>query len=555
MNPTLPPPHRFLLRTILALGLLLLASCGSPFGTPTPTTQDPLLATPTFDSTATPLPTSTPGPIPVWLSPALPEALRQPLAALTQVAGRPVQIVSDRNAAVVRAEADATTPLATWVYAAVAPFPTVQDSIDIAGLHSAWVGDGAPGQILYVSATTAEAMNGLLGPRSEAATSIAAEGEIVDRAWQSRPSLAIVPFESLEPRWKVLSVDGISPLQKTFAPESYGLTVHFGLTGDPVDVADVEQAIAWPATNRDASKMTVVLMTGTTALTRATAWKMEMNGVDYPGLKIGDWLREADITHVSNEVAFTPKCPRPDPTQDSLVFCSPAEDIGLLDQIGVRLVELTGNHILDWGQAALNYTLDQYRQRGWQTFGGGADLAASMKPATFEHNGNKIAFLGCNPAGPPEDWATATSPGSTPCDYDTLFSEVAKLKGEGYLIIFTFQWSEYYRSSPPPVQVAGFRRAVDAGAAIVSGSQSHEPMGFEFYSGSFIHYGPGNLFFDQMFSTETRQEFLDRYVIYEGRHISTELLTAYLEDYAQPRPMTLEERGAFLARMFTASGW
>nr|HID15052.1 hypothetical protein [Anaerolineae bacterium] len=67
--------------------------------------------------------------------------------------------------------------------------------------------------------------------------------------------------------------------------------------------------------------------------------------------------------------------------------------------------------------------------------------------------------------------------------------------------------------------------------------------------------GLGNLFFDQMQSLETRQEFVDRHVFYDGRHISTELLTAMLEDYARPRPMTDEEREALLRAAFGASGW
>jgi len=96
---------------------------------------------------------------------------------------------------------------------------------------------------------------------------------------------------------------------------------------------------------------------------------------------------------------------------------------------------------------------------------------------------------------------------------------------------------------------------VDAGAVIVSGSQAHHPQGFEFYKGAFIHYGLGNLFFDQMWSTGTRQEIVDRHVIYQGRHISTELHTYLLEDYAQPRPMTPEERRELLKAVFKASGW
>jgi hypothetical protein len=52
-----------------------------------------------------------------------------------------------------------------------------------------------------------------------------------------------------------------------------------------------------------------------------------------------------------------------------------------------------------------------------------------------------------------------------------------------------------------------------------------------------------------------RWEFMDRHVIYDNRYISTELLTAMLEDYARPRPMTPDERAAFLTAYFGYSGW
>jgi len=71
-----------------------------------------------------------------------------------------------------------------------------------------------------------------------------------------------------------------------------------------------------------------------------------------------------------------------------------------------------------------------------------------------------------------------------------------------------------------------------------------------------IHHGLGNLFFDQYgVSSGTRQAFIDRHVFYDGRHISTELLTIMFIDYARPRPMTPEERTLLLEAVFTASGW
>jgi poly-gamma-glutamate synthesis protein (capsule biosynthesis protein) len=85
----------------------------------------------------------------------------------------------------------------------------------------------------------------------------------------------------------------------------------------------------------------------------------------------------------------------------------------------------------------------------------------------------------------------------------------------------------------------------------------------EFRGDSFIHYGLGNLFFDQMtyilpdgkVIDGTRREFLDRHVFYDGRYLGTELLTAMLEDYSRPRPMTKPERASFLTEYFYLSGW
>jgi poly-gamma-glutamate synthesis protein (capsule biosynthesis protein) len=138
-----------------------------------------------------------------------------------------------------------------------------------------------------------------------------------------------------------------------------------------------------------------------------------------------------------------------------------------------------------------------------------------------------------------------------------LHEEIRQLREEGYLPIVTFQYHEYYTPDARPWQVVDFEGMAEAGAVIVSGDQAHAPQGFGFKNGSFIHYGLGNLFFDQMDIPVpgTRREFLDRHVFYNGRYLGVDLLTAMLEDYARPRPMTLEERRSLLQDMFAASGW
>jgi poly-gamma-glutamate synthesis protein (capsule biosynthesis protein) len=363
---------------------------------------------------------------------------------------------------------------------------------------------------------------------------------------------AIVPFDELEPRWKVLRVDGVSPLDRGLDVDTYPLAASLYLGAE--SRVDVFSMLPGPVTNRDEDKMTVLLMTGVTALTRGTAATMEREGVTYPARDIGDWLIEPDVTHVSNEVSFAEDCPTPT-GESTMVFCSDPRYFGLLEHVGIDVLELTGNHLLDWGVSAMENSLRMYEERGLPYFGGGWTLEEARQPLTITRGAHTFGFLGCNPVGPGYAWASDGRPGAASCDYDLLAAQVRDMRARGVIPIVTLQHWEMDQYAATSQQRADFRAIAEAGAAIVSGSQAHWPQGFDFHAGAFIHYGLGNLFFDQMQRLEYRQEFLDRHIFYNGRHISTELLTAILEDYARPRPMTVEERRALLASAFAVSGW
>jgi poly-gamma-glutamate synthesis protein (capsule biosynthesis protein) len=295
-----------------------------------------------------------------------------------------------------------------------------------------------------------------------------------------------------------------------------------------------------------------------TALVRATAAKMEEKGVLYPAQDIASLLRNADITHISNEVAFFDRCPPPSAYQTGVVFCSSPRYLMLLSAVGTDVVELTGNHFQDYGSEATLQTLALYDELGWAYFGGGRDLQDARRAAILEHNGNRIAFIGCNMPGPDFAWATPTRPGAAPCgDYAWIEASIRDLKAAGYFVIATFQYQEYYIHTAPENQVRDFARLAAAGADVVSGSQAHFPQAMAWQEGAFIHYGLGNLFFDQMDIpvVGTRRAFIDRYAIYEGRLIGIEFLTTMLEDWARPRPMTAAERASLLRDVFEASGW
>jgi len=377
------------------------------------------------------------------------------------------------------------------------------------------------------------------------------EVDIFDKIIHQPGSFGIIPFDLLEPRWKVVKIGGISPYNHDFEKDEYLLNFPIYLNCQKSEIqSEVEKNLVINISNRYDDKFTSVLVTGTTALTRATAEKMERNGISYPGEKIRSWFKSADITHISSETPFFEECPQPDPYQESLSFCSQPEYLELFDYLGIDVIELTGNHLLDKGVKPFEDTLSLFKQNGFIYYAGGYSSEEAFKPALFHLNGNKIAFLGCNLAGPFNVWASNDRSGVNACNFDLLSEEIVTIKNEGYLPIVTFQYYESNFMRPSDQQISHFRAMIDAGAVIVSGSQSHVPMTMEIYKEGFIHYGLGNLFFDQMDSINNRREFLDRHIFYDGRYLGTELLTAMLENYAQPRPMSDNERNLLLNDAF-----
>ncbi|BCX02980.1 MAG: hypothetical protein KatS3mg053_0918 [Candidatus Roseilinea sp.] len=436
-------------------------------------------------------------------------------------------------------------------FAIAAPFPTVADNIRFDQLKAFWAGDAdalrsisnddAP-PTLYLTEEAYNALIALIGePGPGARVVVTRPDKLLAATWDARPaSFAILPFDELEARWKLLHLDGVNLFDPQADTSRYPLKIG-------------------AAPNRDLRKMAVVAMTGVTALVRGTAVMMERKGVVYPGAAIRDWLRSADIAHISNEVSFWEGCPPPR-FRSGVVMCSNPKYIALLEDVGTDVVELTGNHLWDYGWRHLNTTLDMYEARGWQYFGGGRNAATALTPAKFEVNGNKIAFVGCNWFG--ANWATETRPGSARCGaqnpraLDMIIPVIRQLRAEGYQVIATLQYAEYYTYAATRQQHRDFDALREAGAVIVSGSQGHHAQGFDVNEKGFLHYGLGNFFFgDQTFSKGTLQTFVDRHVFYDGRYLGVDLRTAFIEDNSQPVPMNEAERAELLRTLFKVSGY
>ncbi len=447
--------------------------------------------------------------------------------------------------------------LYTRYLAPVAPFATVQDEVSMAELTLRWQGRGSGP--LIIDADYVSELEAIFGEEAAETVQTASGSALPAVLEVSAGALGLVPFEGLTPVLKVMNLNGANILSNTFDAAAYPLTAvvsAFGTDREAVAAA-LRPQITEP-TNRRADELTTLIMTGVTAMARVTAARMETMGYVYPSQVISPTLRAADITHISNEVPFLEGCDV-DPSLNNMILCSSPAYWAALEALGTDIVGLSGNHVNDFGQEGARQSIGWYRENEIPIYGSGLNEEEACEPLLFEHNGNRFAFFAALAHYPSFAWATEDRPGA--CHYngnkERIFAKIAALRDEVDVIAVELQHEEIYNPGPIIRQVQDFRELRAAGADIVTGVQSHVPQAMEPYGygnekPGIIVYGLGNLFFDQMWSWQTRTSLIARHTIHDGKVISTEILTAVIEDYAQPRWTTEVERADLLRQIFRA---
>ena len=451
----------------------------------------------------------------------------------------------------------------------VARMSSVLETITFQELHEVWSGTATSASFvtLYPSQAIMPELVSLLGPPSPAVKPLAPD---VMALWNDPNGLGIVPFEDLSVQLRAIRMEGDSPTDNRFRAAAWPLTARAWLTplSKEGEVALARLTVPLPITNRESSKLTVLVMTGVTAMARLSAVAIE-RAHDYGFLarQVGPELAAADLTIFSNEIPFVTDCAA-DGTLNNLLLCSKPEYFLNLELSGVDAVGLTGNHMNDFGYDNFRRSLTFYAEKKLPTYGGDTDDKSARKSLILEHNGNRIAFLGANQWGPewyPDKygetvsaWAGPENPGSARFDQKQMVADIQAVKSQADLVFAEVQHTEFnsagdYQIEPVPSQQADFQALSDGGADVVTGVQAHAPQAIELRNGRLILYGLGNLFFDQTWNWETSTGLVARHTIYNHKLVNTELLVTVIDPNFQLRWATPEERKQVLNSVFDAS--
>lgn len=294
-------------------------------------------------------------------------------------------------------------------------------------------------------------------------------------------------------------------------------------------------ALAFSAFATREGGLVELVAVGDILLSRTVEERMNQYGVEFPFLATGDILRSADI------VVGNLECPlstRGEPIEKRFLFRAHPRNLAALPWAGVDIVSLANNHLLDFGEEAMEDTLEGLKDNGILYVGAGLSEEEAHRPVIMEVKGVKIAFLA---------YAAMRWKGSpeVPTEMRVAFAEVDRVqegvrraKEQADLVVVIMHLGTEYQSQPDAEQLAVAQAAVEAGATLVIGHHPHLVQETTLYLGGFIAYSLGDFVFDMPWEEEGA--ILRAFLTPDGLE-RAEIISVEIVDGVQPRPLLDEE--------------
>lgn len=217
--------------------------------------------------------------------------------------------------------------------------------------------------------------------------------------------------------------------------------------------------------------------------------------------KVLSALADSDITMINHEYACTSETQKVD--YQIYNFRSAPEHEYILKELGVDIAGLSNNHILDYGLAGMQETLQTLRGLGIDCVGAGSNIEEAKQAVIREIKGRKIAFVAASHFVPDVSWhASDAAPGILTTyegtdNYKALMEYISYLKQveNADFVIISAHFGIEKQNEFVPYQQQLSHAWIDAGADLIVGSHAHVLQGMECYKGKYIIYNLGNFLF------------------------------------------------------------
>ena len=183
------------------------------------------------------------------------------------------------------------------------------------------------------------------------------------------------------------------------------------------------------------------------------------------------------------------------------------ENIAAITAAEIDICALANNHVLDWGYAGLDETLQTLQRANIRFAGAGRDINQAAAPAVMEagDKGRVVVFsYGLESSGIPPNWRAAQGKAGvnlldnlSEAAVGRIQDDVSAVRQTGDIVVASIHWCGNWGYEVPRSQKVFARRLIDrAGIDIIHGHSSHHFKGIEVYHGRLIAYGCGDLIND-----------------------------------------------------------
>ncbi|MGN8799872.1 CapA family protein [Candidatus Merdisoma sp. HCP28S3_D10] len=262
------------------------------------------------------------------------------------------------------------------------------------------------------------------------------------------------------------------------------------------DVFLEEEAPNAPQDTAEPKENVTLLFAGDLFLTDILQEKYDKNGASAAAApELLSVTRSADIFMLNQEFPFGTTGEAVEDKE--YTFRVDPKYVSLLPELGVDVVTLANNHMLDYGRGPLKETLEALDEAGILHVGAGQNLEEASALKTIEAGGWTIGFLGATRVIPEHSWTASWSNSGLFTTYDPtkLLGEIQAAKQQFDYVVVYVHWGIERNTEPEEYQKSLARQYIDAGADAVIGAHPHVLQGIEYYQGKPIFYSLGNFIF------------------------------------------------------------
>ena len=198
----------------------------------------------------------------------------------------------------------------------------------------------------------------------------------------------------------------------------------------------------------------------------------KQKNINYPFLKIQDYLKNSDILFGNLE---TPITRGPEIPDFEMTFRSNPGTEKALKQVGFSILSLANNHTMNYGEKGLEDTFNYLEEESIKYVGAGQNEQEAYQPVFIGAKGIKFAFLAYNDTGfvPPSYEAGENHVGTAFMRVEKMVQAIKVAKQKANFVIVSIHSGTEYADTPNNSQTSFAHAAIDAGADLIIGHHPH----------------------------------------------------------------------------------